>query len=208
MVHLPAGDAAGGVGELGISDAGLDVCDAVFQVDLQDPVHAAGGDDDAGMPAVVEGDASAGQAGAAAARDDGDVMLGEEADDGLDVLWRVAEDHGGRAVAGEGEAVGLEDGHLCGIVQNGAGGEQLPEPCEEVRRKGQLRRRRRGDGVDGGRCKDRHERFILRCPGAAGGWAGGRCDRRCMRSCDRRAHAAQCPARKFISFQQQEQLYG
>lgn len=61
----------GGVGEGGVADAGLNVGDAIFQVDRQDAVHLGDRDDHA----QVERDASAGETRAAAARDDLRVVL-------------------------------------------------------------------------------------------------------------------------------------
>ncbi len=57
---LPPGRAADGFGKLSVPHAGLDVGDAIVDVDLENSIHPRSGDDDA----VVESDASAGQSGA------------------------------------------------------------------------------------------------------------------------------------------------
>ena len=78
IIGMPPGSTRDGVGELRVSDARLDVGDAIFQIDLENAIHAGGGDDDA----VLERDASAGQAGAGAAGNDRDIQFRQELDDG------------------------------------------------------------------------------------------------------------------------------
>ena len=97
-----------GVGERGVAHAGLDVGDAVVEVDLEDVVHACRRDDHA----VLERDAPAGQSGAGAARDDLHVALGQERDDLHDLLGERREDDGARRGAGDGEAVAVVDEQL------------------------------------------------------------------------------------------------
>jgi hypothetical protein len=102
---VPAGQGGDGLAELHVSHAGFDMGDAVVEIDLPDGVEACGGDEHA----VVVGDASAGQAGAGAARDDLRLVLHEQAADLLHLLDGQREHHCGGAGLGDREAVGFVD---------------------------------------------------------------------------------------------------
>ena len=68
-------------GDVQIDDAGLDDDAGVGEIDFEDAVHAREADDDA----VFDGQRAAAQAGAGAARDEGDLFAMADADDGLDL---------------------------------------------------------------------------------------------------------------------------
>ncbi len=95
------------VGDVEIEDAGLDDDAGVGEIDFEDAVHAREADDDA----VFDGERAAAEAGAGAARDEGNFFAMAEAENGLDFGGGVGEKNGARhgAEIGEGVAfVGVE----------------------------------------------------------------------------------------------------
>ena len=113
------GEVVGGIldgdGECGVGDAGFDEGDAVAEVDVEDFVHAGGGDLDAGG----DGDDSAAESGGRAAGHDGDVVLSADVDGVGDLLGVFGEDDGEGFGAGDGEAVAFVDDEFIGIRDDG-----------------------------------------------------------------------------------------
>ncbi len=121
---------------LQVDDAGLDEGGAVCDVDLEDVVHARGGDDDA-----ADGrDGAAAEPGAGAARDDGQVVATGDLDGGGDLLRRVGEDDDLGLTALD-SAVVLEDDEVFGGVQDAVAAEDAGQLIDGDGRDGAGRRR-------------------------------------------------------------------
>jgi hypothetical protein len=103
-----------GVGDVGVDDSGFDDDALVWDVDGEGAVHAGEADDDA----AGDGERSAAEAGASSAGDEGDLVLGADADDGLDLSGGARKDDGG----GKG-AEGRQTVALIGLELGGLGDE-------------------------------------------------------------------------------------
>ena len=153
-----------GGGDVGVDDAGLHGDLLVGEIDVEDAVHAGEADDDG----AFGGERSAAEAGACAARDEGDVVLRADADDGLYLLGAARQDDGGGHDAEGGEAVAL-----VGLELVGRG--------DEARRAGRRRLRARVQSVtqsapeDGGSSIRNDSMQARSAPGyPEGEWQGKR----------------------------------
>lgn len=88
-----------------------------------------GGDDHA----VVESDASTGQAGAGTARDDLDIVLAQEFYNLDNLLGVGGEHHGGGAGFGDGESVAFIDEQFGGITDDGVVGKKRSKFADHLR---------------------------------------------------------------------------
>lgn len=132
----------GGGGDGGIDHAGLDDGETLGGVDAEDAVEAVERDHES----TGDGRGAAGQAGAAAAGHEGELLLVAETDEGDDLGLSLGDDDGERRGAEGGEAVAFIGGELGRSGEHARGREQSGEAAETTRGvgDGRVKRRRRG----------------------------------------------------------------
>ena len=108
-----------GEGHVEVDHAGLDDGDALRRVEAEDAVEAIERDDDA----IRDGKRAAGEAGAAAARDEGQALRVAEADEGDDFVWRLGKSDGQRARAKRREPVAFIRREALRLHEYAPGGE-------------------------------------------------------------------------------------
>ena len=139
------------VGHLEVRHAGLDDDSLRVEVDVEHAVHARQRDDDA----LGDRERAAGEAGAGAARDEGDPVLVAGADDRLDVLRRLDQADRGRDHPPPGQPVALVGAEILGLEQQRVRGQHGFERRDELGLE-----RHAGDSKEAGRFRPGPRRGI------------------------------------------------
>jgi len=126
-----------------VGHAGLNAQEAVFQVDLEDPLHAREGDHDAAR----HGQRAAGQARAGPPRDEGEAVFPCELHDGHDLRGRGGKDDESGHDAEAREPVALVGAKVGGIGDAVLRAHERRHPCDDVA--GDRDGRRVGDAHSG-----------------------------------------------------------